>query len=68
MSDMVYVRCPENRHSGGGDDTGKGGDTGSGGDGICSSGDYSGVNRDGGMVGMARNLSTSSSERNGTGT
>ncbi|GJX80930.1 hypothetical protein Tco_0329079 [Tanacetum coccineum] len=46
---------------------GSGGDTRSGGDGICGSGDDNGVSGDGGGVGMARNLSASSSERNGPG-
>ncbi|GJW77901.1 hypothetical protein Tco_0139583 [Tanacetum coccineum] len=45
---------------------GKGGDTGNGRDGICSSGDDSRVSGYGGGVGIIRNLSTSSSKRNGT--
>ncbi|GKF20553.1 hypothetical protein Tco_0069191, partial [Tanacetum coccineum] len=51
----------------GGDDIGNGGDTGIGGDGIYGSDEEYGVSGDGGGVGKARSLSTSSSERNGTG-
>ncbi|GKC32887.1 hypothetical protein Tco_1040181 [Tanacetum coccineum] len=48
-------------------DIGNGGDTGSGGEGVWGSGDEYDVSGDGGFDGKARSLSTSSSERNGTG-
>ncbi|GKC63581.1 hypothetical protein Tco_1096179 [Tanacetum coccineum] len=49
------------------DGIGNGGDTGIGGDGIYGSDEEYGVSGDGGGVGKARSLSTSSSKRNGTG-
>ncbi|GKA89258.1 hypothetical protein Tco_0811070 [Tanacetum coccineum] len=48
-------------------DIGNSNDTGSGGDGIYGSGDEYDVSGDGGGDGMARSLSTSASDRNGTG-